>query len=268
MIAAFWSMGNGKNGTTTNMIGTAVAAAQHQDKKVLLLESTFGKHTVEKSLVNYGSCIIREPSAYFEGEGLDYLIHRSKYHLLDKRTAEEGIRMVQEKLAYVPGTAGKSRELYEKEFEAQCEKILSCFKSMAEYIFVDCGYGYNSINQKILNMADIVVVNLSLKEKELNEFFQTRTVFQDKVVYLIGNYSTGSVCNVCNIQHLYRIEDECFGIVPNNEGFSRAMARGDAIRFFKSQRFSEKTAAYMEFIRRVCKASDMILRKAAEFAAE
>ena len=107
--------------------------------------------------------------------------------MLDTKAAEEGIRVVQKELAYVPGSVGMNRELYEKGFNKHCESILSCLNSIVDYVFIDCGPGYSTMNQRILNMADTVAVNLSLNEKVMDEFFQIRTFFHEKIVYLIGN---------------------------------------------------------------------------------
>lgn len=261
MIVAFWSMDKGKRGTTAGMIGTAIASSLRHNVKILLLDTSFGETTIQQSFMDSRCCMMKESVPYFNGIGIDYLIHTSKNNILNSETVREGMVPVRENLAYVPGTQSKNRDQYEQNLGLQCENIVSHLELQNDYIFLDCGNECSDINNKLLKLAHVVVVNLLQSKKDLDEFFQTRPFFFDKMIYLIGSYEADVKCNIAYIKHFYRIEDDCIGMIPDNEEYLSALQKGKALQYFKYSRNTSKFITYHEFQKQVTRSGDMILRK-------
>lgn len=260
MIIAFCNMDKEGDESAINMIASGLGVQTMKDVSVLMLESGFGKHHVEDAISKKTEIMVKEPFAYMEGEGMDYLMKKSSNHMLSEKNIGDGIVYVKEDLGYIPGAVKKSRMMYEMEFKKECQNILKELDKMADYIFVDCAHAADSVRQKIMEQADLIVVNVSQQEKVLDEYFSYPTALWNKTVYCIGNYIGEEPCNLKNIQRLYRIDNKQIGVIPYNVEFLASMRKGKALSFFQNYHLRARNYRNKEFFGELFKLSNMIIQ--------
>lgn len=260
MIIAFCNMENESREATMNMIASGLAVQIRNQASVLMVQSGFGEHHVEEAIDKKNEVMIKEPFAYMEGEGMDYLMKKSSNNMLSEKTTSDGIVYVKENLGYVPGAVKKNRMMYEMEFSKQCKNILKELNKMADYILVDCTNASEPIKYKIQEEADLIIVNVSQQESVLDEYFSYPSSFRYKTAYCIGSYVGEEPCNLKNIQRLYRIDNKRIGIIPYNVEFQSALRKGKALTFFQNYPLRIRSYKNKDFFYELFKISEMILR--------
>lgn len=260
MIIAFCNMEREGEEAAVNMIASGLALQMTKQASVLMLQSGFGEHQVEDAIAKKNEIMIKEPFAYMEGEGLDYLMKKSSNHLLSEKTTGDGIVYVKENLGYIPGAVKKNQMMYELEFSQECKNILKELDKMADYIFVDCTHAAETVKYKVQEEADLIIVNVSQQEKVLDEFFSYPSSFSYKTAYCIGNYVGEEPCNLKNIQRLYRIDNKRIGIIPYNVEFLSSLRKGKALSFIQNYPIKVKNYKNKDFFEELFKISNMIMQ--------
>lgn len=258
MIIAFCDMKQEGEEASVNMIASALGAQVMGNAKVLMLQSGFGAHHIEDAIARKNGIMLKEPFAYMEGEGMDYLMKKSSNHMLSEKTTESGIVYVMENLGYIPGAVKKNRMIYELEFEQECRNILKELDKLADYVFVDCSNTAEFVKCRIQEEADLIVVNVSQEEEALDEYFSYPSSFRYKSIYCIGNYVGEEPCNLKNIQRLYRIDKKRISIIPYNVEFQAAVRRGKAVSFFQNYQLRLRNYKHKDFFYQIFKLVDMI----------
>lgn len=261
MIIAFCGMEKEGAEPSINMIAAALAIIQLRKKQVILVESGFGRHIVQNAVDKRVETMVREPFAYAEAEGMDYLLKRSQYQQLNESNVKEGVVFVTEKLGYVPSAMRKNRILYEEEFCAECQNILKMLDQTVDFVMVDCTNVAEQIRRRVEEKAQLIIVNVSQSERMLDEYFSTPELFRGKAMYCIGNYIREEPCNLKNIQRLYRIENQNIGVLPYNTEFLSSLNRGKVLQFFAEHPMKARRLRNKEFFNESFRLADQILRK-------
>lgn len=261
MIVAFNSMDSGSEVSLNNMIASALALTQSREERIVLLQGEFGNYRIQEAVMGWKEQLVREPYAYMDGVGMDFLIKRSQYDMLDEQNVSEGIIYVRDNLAYVPGVLRKNRAGYEHEFQKECPNILRQLEKVADYVFVDCANVLPEAGRKIQEQADLVIMNLVQSKRVLDDYFMVPAAFpyRYKSMFCIGNYVKEEPCNVKNIQRLYRIEDQYMGIIPYNAEFLSSLKRGKAVHFFENRFVRSKYFGNQEFFHAAFQVADSIM---------
>lgn len=258
MITAFINMEN-QSSAAMIMTASALAMSRLKDVSIILMESGFGTHQVEDALVGHAGGMVAEPFAYMDGEGLDYLIKRSRHNMLCEKTVGGGIVYVKNTLGYVPSAMKRNQAMYEMEFGRECENIITQLNKVANYVFIDCSGSSDTIRVKILKQADLVVVNTTQSAEILDEYFSCLPFYCYKSLYCIGNYISEEPFNLKNIQRLYRIGNRQIGMIPYNVEFLSAMHKGKILPFFENRPMRLRYHRNRHFFYELSKMADLIL---------
>lgn len=259
MIAAFAGMKDNGEKSAINMIALALAMSRVKDVRIILLESGFGEHCVEDAMISRTENLVADPFAYMEGEGMDYLMKRSRHEMLCEKTVGEGVVYVKENLGFVPGAIRKNRPVYEMSFNRECQNILKQLNKIADYVFVNCSGVPEKVQNKIQEMAGMVIVNVAQSEHTLDEYFSCPPPYHHKSFYCIGNYINEEPYNVKNIQRLYRLEKQQIGIVPYNVEFLSAVQKGKALSFFEGHPIKPRYNRNKDFFNELFKMANTVL---------
>lgn len=237
MKVAFWSNGRGRSCVTSNLACFSVLSAFDcpTDRTIV-----FENHN---SIMNLGTALwnlrsqneLRETITYTSEIGLrrvlqsmeqgkeiskELLYHHSKDYL--------GRR-----LYYLPSETD-SAECLEYYLDKVAVRAMDCFEKYSNMVFVDTSSAPLASSRKILQKADIVVVNLSQNETLLNHFFRNYSAIQEKAFYLLGNYEEDSELSRMTIAQKYHLPGNRLGIIPHNVAFSDAISRGEVISFLST----------------------------------
>ena len=201
MKIAFWSNVRGHSGVTSNLACISVLSALScPNERTIVFEN-------HKNIVNLGSTYyhpqsagcVREPMYYQTASGLEKVL----------QLVEKGEELSEENLY------GLTKDYLGKRlFYLPSEPAAPLASS-----------------RKILQQADLVVVNLNQNLPLLSHFFRNYSSIQEKAFYLIGNYDGKSELTKSAIMKQFHIPGAKIGTIPHDTGFSDAMSRGQLIPF-------------------------------------
>lgn len=229
MIIAFWSDFHGQTGTTTNTISTATYIALKYDLKVLLTHSQFSKSNMENAFF-YGHQ--KESVLNFEDTGIDAMERLSKAGLLKTEDIHNYSRtLINDRLDLLTGSTSSIRRADEAE---HLVSILQTAKEAYNLIFVDVNAGMQTdVSSKILENADIIVVNLNQNVTILNNYFKEvcQNFKEKEIVLLLGNYNEVSKYSAKYIRNKYKYKKDIY-LVPYDTGLMDSINDQNVLNYF------------------------------------
>lgn len=231
MIIASWSNVHGQPRTTSNMVAITVAVAMCYNRKCLLTQTHFNLNNLESYLIGK-----RENSRdVFMDIGLDGLASVIKLRALNKETIENySIPLLYKKLTLLPGTTSGNRKVFADDMGKTITMLLNEANKHYEMVFVDINSGSDEVSMKILEQADIVLVNLSQNKSVLDNYISSWHPEGKKIMYLIGSYDKDSSYNLHNLKLMYKfLSKENTGVIPYNIEFMDAQSDGSVLKFMK-----------------------------------
>lgn len=229
MIIAFWSDFHGQCGTTTNTISVATYIALKYDLKLLLTHSQFTKSNMENAFF-YGHQ--KESVVNFEDTGIDAMERLSKAGVLKTEDIHNYSRtLINERLDLLTGSTSPIRRADEAE---RLVSILQTAKGAYNLIFVDVNAGLQTdVSSKILENADIIVVNLNQNATVLNSYFKDLCqVFTEKeIVLLLGNYNEVSKYSAKYIRNKYKYKKDIY-LMPYHTGLMDSINDQNMLNYF------------------------------------
>lgn len=184
MKVAFWSNGRGRSCVTSNLACVSVLSALNCPKERTIV---FENH---KNIVNLGSTLfhqtsddgIREPATYQTGSGLGKVLRLIEQ---GEEISEENLYCFTEdylgkRLFYLPSEPVKSSDYLEYYLERDAIRTMDFLEKYSDTVMVDTSSAPLASSRKILQKADLVVVNLSQNLQVLSHFFATILPYRKK----------------------------------------------------------------------------------------
>jgi len=253
----YWSPLSGQSGTTSNIMATSIMSILKLKKKVLLINAQHDKHSMENALIGSGSLEM------LEDIGIDVLLRNMKINQVNADTIKNAsISFFGEQLDYLPGTT-KEKNQFKKDMCQLFIRILDIANSLYDYVFIDIGSGMNEINKKIIDAADLVVVNLPQSRVPIESFIREENplgINKDKFIYLIGNYNCNSRYNIKNLVRSFHDFKGKIVAIPYNVEYLDAISDSEVIRFMQKNNIISH-GKNKTFIKEVEKAVKLIEKK-------
>lgn len=265
MKIVFWGASRGC-GTTSNMTAVASFLALRLHHRGICMQPKAGIGDLESFfLPRERRLLFREESTYYALEGMDYLIWQEQHHCLDAAAMEESmVPLMDHRLYYLPGGAREKPGLYPEQTGELQRRILDRMEEYAELVFIDIGSERDEFANSMLQRADVVVVNFSGEQKELEHFFCSPFPCRGKLLYLLANYSSEQVYNCENLQRIYRMDRKSICSIPTNPYFAQACARGRVEQYMKMCCHSRgSTERNVQFTAQLGQLANMILEAGA-----
>lgn len=265
MKIIFWSPMHGQAGTTSNILAAALLTGINFRKKAVLTQTQFQFNNLEAPIVG-ANPYHEESKDYFREVGLDTLIRCFKAAKLDLETiANCCIAIENSNILLLPGTTKTIRESFEYEMEMVISNLLQEMEALCGIVFLDICSGGNSLSKKLLEEADLIVVNLNQNVGTIDLFFnQYENIMQKKVFYLFGRYDCNSKYNLNNLRRKYHkyLHVKNTGVIPYDSGFMDAQADGKVVEFIRSNLNDTKKDHHNYFMKKAKKATEKILKLA------
>ncbi|HCI67292.1 MAG TPA: hypothetical protein DER12_11705 [Lachnospiraceae bacterium] len=255
MKIAFWSNVRGHSGVTSNLACISVLSALScPNERTIVFEN-------HKNIVNLGSTYyhpqsagcVREPMYYHTASGLEKVLQ-----LVEKgeELSEENLYgltkdYLGKRLFYLPSEPVKSSDYLEYYLEREAVRTMECLERLSDMVMVDTSAAPLASSRKILQQADLVVVNLNQNLPLLSHFFRNYSSIQEKAFYLIGNYDGKSELTKSAIIKQFHIPGAKIGTIPHDTGFSDAMSRGQLIPFLLKNYMQENSLSHEMFMQAV-----------------
>lgn len=263
MKIAYWSNWKGAGRTTSNMACTTILGALQSKRKNVLLENHYNLRNLEEVLVNRRwNNMVREENYYYSQLGLDSLMRRMHSNLMDDNIIESSsITFCDNLLYYIPQSHVTNKEFLEYELSRVIHILLEKLEKFGDIVSIDTAGREKLSSKTILELADMVVVNLSQDPVTLDDFFENYSTLRKKAVYLVGNYNPYSKCNLKSITKRYQIDRDEIGIIPYNIEFHDALSDGTVISFLNRNYGCKKNNENYFFMREAIRSTNMILSK-------
>ena len=266
MKIAFWSNVGEKCGVSSNLAAISVASAIRFPYTVTVLENHLSHNNLGRAYMGRTHVdMLREVGTnYYEGGGIEGLlrkIYRGEHSpgMLSSYIKE----IIQDHLYYIPQSKVIHNEIFDYEFDHCINRLFQLMEEHSDISFIDTT-NHNSLSTiKILEEADLIVVNLCQNSIILEDFFLSYPSLKSKAVFLIGNYTGHSILNSKRISKMYEIPLENITVIPYNEMFKIAILSGNIVEFISGNyNNSNKEDPNYLFIQAVKKACYMIIKKA------
>lgn len=235
MKVAFWSNGRGRSCVTSNLACISVLSALDCPKARTIV---FENH---KNIINLGSTLFKQHSSNAIRESGTYTVESGLGRVL--RLMEQGEEIspdnlycstedyLGKRLFYLPSDPVKNPDYLEYYLEREAIRTMNFLERYSDVVMVDTSASALASSRKILQQADLVVVNLSQNLQMLSHFFRNYASIQKKAFYLIGDYDEASELTRGEIKKRFHIPGSRIGTIPHNPAFSDAVSEGRLIPF-------------------------------------
>ncbi len=261
-LVVFWSPWHGQAKVTANMSAVACLLNHDLDERVIMSHSQFNMADLE-GMFNFRMEQERRKTIY-ENAGLSALILRVKQSWLTEEVVGECLMPVASTtgLYLLPGTEEHVDVLKESDTEELVWALLGRdIKKYYEWIFVDAGAGNNPLSMRLLESADVAVINLSQNIATWDRFMKDypELAMKKNAIFVVGGYDDDSKYNRRNLVRMYEnLSANNVGVVPYNTGYMDAISEGAVAKYLFANEGVKKGEENYEFITECRAISNMI----------
>lgn len=271
-IITFKSNDIKETGQTLSMAAIATQLSIEHNYKTLLVSTSFKDKTLENCFWELNK--LNMPA--IEGQkqvGVESGIEGLVKVLISNRTSPEIVRnyskiVLRDRLDVLLAPSTEEYKDY-AEIAASYTEILQIARRYYDIILVDLsGKLPEEEANNIVNMSDIVVVNLTQRLKNIDDFIELREqndfYKRKNIMLLVGRYDSFSKYNIKNMTR-YLKERKMINAIPYNTLFFEACSEGKIVDFFlKIKNVTDETDRNYTFLQEVSKAGNDILYKMQE----
>lgn len=234
MKVAFWSNVRGKSCVTSNLACMSVLSALGRPGRRTII---FENH---KNIINLGNTYFRpssetvnEHTNYMAMTGMDKVLQfvRQDEALPEERFYRYTKELLGRQLCYLPAMSVSSPDILEYQMSRECKRTLRYLEQYGDVVLVDTSPAPLESSRKILQEADVVVVNLVQNESMLSHFFRNYSDIQKKAFYIIGNYEREQALDKRAIIQHYGVGNHQIGTVPHHGEYADALSSGRLVSF-------------------------------------
>ena len=267
-VIAFWSNEEKETGQSLSMVALTTYMAIEHNYRILEINTGFQDTTIEDSYWNLEKAenLVKnltnkkKEEVVFESgiEGLVKIITSNK---TSSTIVSNYTKIVfKDRLDVLLAPKTKDYEEY-KEIAQYYTDILQVANRNYDLVFIDISKRMPQEQiDKILEMADVIVVNITQKLKVINRYLELRTentfFKKNNILINIGRYDKFSKYNVKNVSR-YMHEKKSVLAIPYNTLFFESCSEGKVADFFvrlRSVEAEDRNAVFMQEIDRFTKA--------------
>ena len=233
-LIAFWSPWHGQSKTTASMAAVAMALGKATGDSVAVFHTQTGMADLEGMFDNRME--LGKRVRVYEGAGLNsLLLDFKRTELTNEIVMRSALPTAMNSLYFLPGlemdeTMAKMDDVREILYTLTVRDIPKAY----DWTFVDLSSGRNQLSQKIMEVADVVVVALSQNVAVWDRFFDEYGELSGRpnVFFLIGGHKQESQYSIKNFRRIQHIEKKRCGVVPDCVGFMDAISHGSVDAFY------------------------------------
>lgn len=228
MIIAYVGIGYGQSKVTSNLIATAATLAVDHPMRILVTHS----QTEYSNLQLAFSKLIGKWQAKDRNSGmagLNRLIDCGNLDASSIRDNTDNILKDRLDLLYSRPTDHLSEEETLRSFTYLFEN----YRRDYDLFFVDINSGFNQkITERIIDKADLVVVNLSQNMNLMSHLEMTKKRLKDKnVVYCVGAFDARAKTTLSKIASDYELPKQKLGAIPYNVKYMDALNKQNVMDY-------------------------------------
>lgn len=279
MKIAFWSERR-KVGTTFNMAVVACAAVLMYPLSAAVvsggyqggdLEKSFqGKDRRKKSCPNNQkiydfseNCyMVAEQREYFLRGGLDCLLSKERNEDLTNQVIKANMcQVMKDRMYYLPGSRKEEQEWWRDDRKfVRISRVMNAVEDCFDVMFIDCGSRKDDFAQKLLQEADVCVLNMDQREELIGDYYRYPPCLRGKTFFLVGNYFKDGLYTRKNLERLYRVEENHLGAIPYNPQLQAASQTGRTDSGVKKYIDQDMKGKNVEFEQELMRTARLILQ--------
>ncbi len=262
-----------ETGQTLSLVATATQMAIEHSYKILVVSTNFKDQTLENcfwELDRLNKPIISGPGRAAVGvdsgiEGLIKVLASNKTSVEIVKNYSKTVLRDRLDVLLSPNT-----EKYE-DYIQTCDNYPEILKMADRYydlVFVDLSSRMREQEaQNILNVSDVIIVNMTQRLKNINDFMELKETDEfykrRNIMLLLGRYDAHSKYNIKNVTRYMREKKQILAI-PYNTLYFEACSEGKVIDYFlKLKNIDENDRNYL-FISEANRVDDAIIYKLQE----
>lgn len=260
MQIAFWSTMHGQTTTTSNLIAISSLIALEYRLKLLVTHNHYERSTLESSLLDRR--LLETELTELSDAGIDALSRFIRFNSLDQDNIQGyTTTLIKNRFDLLMGTKNVNKDLYYSDLNTIITTILNSAKEYYDLLCVDVAAGANALSEKIMDNADLVVVNLNQNLSVLDDFFSGKYPnIQEKGYFILSLYDDKSRYNLKNICRRYKIGDN-ISVIPYCREYADACNEGKALEFMMRNQLASQADYAYPFIEEVRKSAKHILER-------
>lgn len=229
-IVTFVSAALGQTSVTSNLATIALIAGISYDLKVLTMDTQLTFSRLEKLMLQKD--FVETEMKKAGSLNIDAFLREQAYNS-EIKISDFSLNIVQGKIDLLPSTRNKHGEIFVNKITDEVEKLLLNARTWYDITFIDMHNFARDYQQTILEKSDLIIVNINQNIDVLEKTFNNEILnkYQDKLIYIIGNYISDSNYNVRNIKRRFGIRNKIFSL-PNNVAFMDASNDGKVVDYF------------------------------------
>ena len=274
MKIVFWSPVHGQTRQSSNLLAVSLNLAMEQHKKILVTQTQYRMNDLEDAVVGrVGKKEFRD--RFYQDMGIDSLIRCLKRKRIEKADIENCCvqLLTDEEFVLLPGSQCGNYEIFQETVGEAVHTVLEEAEKYYDFVFIDTNPGGDRISRQLLQIADLIVINLSQNVGVIDRFFwdYPKELRGKKVFFLFGSYLADSCYNLSNLRYRYgMIRRSNAAVIPMNVGFMDAIASGNVRNYFAKNLECEVGDANYVFMQEVEEAvrkmTTYIAKKSSAFA--
>ena len=219
MKIVFWS-NYPKSDVTSNMTAVCVMFSLMYPAKVMMMTNHCNHDNLGRTLL--GRCyddVLMEDSGYLDGRGLKPNIKRIEevpgcfdYPQNAETLSEDG-------LYYFAQGKLFNNEIYELRVMEEINRFFGYLNESEDYIFIDAKSQDSISTVRLLEEADIVVVNLKQDERMMKDFFKKYGSITGKAFFFISEYKQKNTYSKNKFINEFSIHPNRVAVIPYNPEF-------------------------------------------------
>lgn len=256
MRILFCNCFHGQTGTTSNMAAIASYIALQHPYKLVLMQSQFTKNYMEESLY-HGERFEENPG---QENGMDAMFRMMKSEPITKDMIDScSIQLYRNRFYLLPPTIQQDSSMYEMNITPILVYCMNAVNLYYDVVFLDAGTIQDWQKNRLLESADLVVMNLSQNEHALKSCFSMEFCQRKNLFFLIGNYDPVSKYNLVYLCKRYKIPLGRVGVLPYNSMFRDSYSDGQIVKFMSQIIESTKDEMNYYFITEVAKTAQKMM---------
>jgi hypothetical protein len=202
------------------------------------MQTHFKNNNLESPLVGFNVDKEINNNEIFHGIGLDMAVTYSNMKRLTEKTLWSCCLTPTKSLLLLPGTETRNRETYDRDIGRSVSHLIKDADEFVDFVMIDANSGNDELSIKLMDLADLIVINLTQRRYVLDKFFNDygeRFLDKANVFYLFGDYDDNSSYNInnCRMKYSKYIKRSNSEVMPYCTKYLDALNESNVIKFMQ-----------------------------------
>ncbi|MGL5381759.1 hypothetical protein [Clostridium sp.] len=230
MIVTFISEAMGQTSVTSNVTASAITMALKYTMKIGVMDTQAKFNRLERMLLEKD--FVENELKNISNANIDTFLRELQYGS-DQKANDFTLNILNGRLDLLPSTRQNNGEIFVNTISDRIGSLVESVNRYYDVTLIDMHHTNLMYQKYLLDSSDVIVVNINQNIEVLDKTFNSPKLkdYEDKMVYVIGNYEEKSKYNIKNIKRRYGVKN-VIAAVPHNAQFMDSCNDSKVIDFF------------------------------------